>query len=114
MIQDLKSRGLLEDTRLMWCTEFGRTANSQGTGRDHNGNCFTVWLTGAGIKAGYAHGSSDEFGARAAEGRTDHHDFHATVLHLLGIDHTRLTFPHNGINRRLTDVHGQVIHEILS
>lgn len=114
LIQDLKSRGLLEDTLLMWCTEFGRTSQSQGTGRNHNGNCFTVWLAGAGVKAGYAHGSSDEFGARAAEGRTDHHDFHATVLHLLGIDHTRLTFPHNGINRRLTDVHGRVIHEILS
>lgn len=114
LIQDLKSRGLLEDTLLMWCTEFGRTSHSTGGGRDHNGNCFTVWLAGAGVKAGVAHGESDEFGSRAAIGRTDHHDFHATVLHLLGIDHTRLTFPHNGINRRLTDVHGQVIREILS
>ncbi len=114
LIADLKARGLFEDTLLMWCTEFGRTAHSQGTGRDHNGNCFTVWLAGAGVRVGYAHGQSDEFGAKAAEGRTDHHDFHATVLHLLGIDHTKLTFRHNGIDRRLTDVHGTVIRDILS
>ncbi|MBY0461504.1 MAG: DUF1501 domain-containing protein, partial [Gemmataceae bacterium] len=114
LIADLKARGLFEDTLLMWCTEFGRTAHSQGTGRDHNGNCFTVWLAGAGVKAGHAHGQSDEFGAKAAGGRTDHHDFHATVLHLLGIDHTKLTFRHNGIDRRLTDVHGTVIREILN
>jgi hypothetical protein len=114
LLEDLKSRGLLDDTLLMFCTEFGRTATSQGSGRDHNGDCFTVWLAGAGVRGGHSHGSSDDVGARAAVGRTDHHDFHATVLHLLGIDHTRLSFPHNGIARRLTDVHGNVIHEILS
>lgn len=114
LIQDLKQRGLLEDTLLLWATEFGRTAMSQGSGRDHNGNCFTVWLAGAGVKAGYSHGQSDAFGARAAIDTTTHHDYHATVLHLLGIDHTRLTFLHNGFNRRLTDVHGEVIREILA
>ena len=116
LIQDLKARGLFEDTLLLWCTEFGRTARAEGTtiGRDHNGSCFTVWLAGAGIRGGCAHGQSDDFGSIGVEGRTDQHDYHATILHLLGIDHTRLTFLHNGIDRRLTDVHGRVIHEILS
>jgi hypothetical protein len=114
LIADLKQRGLLEDTLLMFCTEFGRTATSQGSGRDHNGYCFSVWLTGAGLKPGFAYGESDEVGQKASIGKTDHHDFHATVLHLLGIDHTRLTFPHNGFNRRLTDVHGRVVKEIFA
>jgi hypothetical protein len=115
LIQDLKQRGLLADTLLMFCTEFGRTATSQGsTGRDHNGHAFTVWLAGAGLKPGFSYGETDEFGAKAVVNTTNHHDFHATVLHLLGIDHTRLTFRHNGIDRRLTDVHGRVIKEILA
>jgi len=109
LIEDLKARGLLEDTLLMWWTEFGRTSHSTGGRRDRNGNCFTVWPAESGVKPGHAHGQSDEFGSKAAEGKTDHHDFHATVLHLLGIDHTKLTFRHNGIDRRLTDVHGRVI-----
>ncbi len=115
LIADLKSRGLFEDTLLIWTTEFGRTPFAQGgEGRDHNGGTFVTWLAGAGIKAGVAHGQSDEWGYKAAEGSTYCYDFHATVLHLLGIDHTRLTFRQNGIDRRLTDVHGHVVHEILN
>ena len=114
LLADLKARGLLEDTLLMFCTEFGRTPAAQGSGRDHNGFCFSIWLAGGGLRPGFAFGQSDEFGAKAAIDKTDHHDFHATVLHLLGIDHARLTFPHNGVNRRLTDVHGRVIREILA
>lgn len=114
LIGDLKARGLLEDTLLIWTTEFGRTPFAQGgDGRDHNGGSFVTWLVGAGVKAGVAHGKSDDWGYKAEEGKTYCYDFHATVLHLLGIDHTRLTFRQNGIDRRLTDVHGHVVHEIL-
>ena len=114
LIGDLKARGLLEDTLLIWTTEFGRTPFAQGgEGRDHNGGSFVTWLAGAGVKAGVAHGQSDDWGYQALEGKTYCYDFHATVLHLLGIDHTRLTFRQNGIDRRLTDVHGHVVHEIL-
>lgn len=114
LLGDLKDRGLLEDTLLIWTTEFGRTPFAQGgDGRDHNGGSFVTWLAGAGIKPGVAHGRSDDWGYRAVEGKTSCYDFHATVLHLLGIDHTRLTFRQNGIDRRLTDVHGHVVHEIL-
>ncbi|MCA9263603.1 MAG: DUF1501 domain-containing protein [Planctomycetales bacterium] len=115
LLRDLKERGLFEDTLLIWTTEFGRTPFAQnGVGRDHNGGSFVTWLAGAGIQAGTAYGQSDEWGYQAVEGKTYCYDFHATVLHLLGIDHTRLTFRHNGIDRRLTDVHGRVVHEILS
>ncbi len=115
LIGDLKSRGLLEDTLLIWTTEFGRTPFAQGgDGRDHNGGTFVTWMAGAGVKAGVAYGQSDEWGYKTAEGETYCYDFHATVLHLLGIDHTRLTFRQNGIDRRLTDVHGHVVHDILS
>lgn len=114
LLGDLKDRGLLEDTLLIWTTEFGRTPFAQGgDGRDHNGGSFVTWLAGAGIKPGVAHGRSDDWGYRAVEGKTYCYDFHATVLHLLGIDHTRLTFRQNGIERRLTDVHGHVVNEIL-
>ncbi|WP_339741949.1 DUF1501 domain-containing protein [uncultured Rubinisphaera sp.] len=114
LIGDLKSRGLFEDTLLIWTTEFGRTPFAQGgEGRDHNGGNFVTWFAGAGVKPGIAHGQSDEWGYKAAEGTTYCYDFHATILHLLGIDHKRLTFRQNGIDRRLTDVHGHVIHEIL-
>ncbi|MCC9608965.1 DUF1501 domain-containing protein [Blastopirellula sp. JC732] len=114
LIGDLKARGLLEDTLLIWTTEFGRTPFAQGgDGRDHNGGSFVTWLVGAGVKAGTAYGKSDDWGYKAEEGKTYCYDFHATVLHLLGIDHTRLTFRQNGIDRRLTDVHGHVVHEIL-
>jgi hypothetical protein len=115
LIGDLKSRGLLEDTLLIWTTEFGRTPFAQGgDGRDHNGGSFVTWMVGAGIKPGVAHGRSDDWGYQAEEGRTYCYDFHATVLHLLGIDHEKLTFRQNGIDRRLTDVHGHVVREILA
>lgn len=115
LIRDLKSRGLFDDTLLIWTTEFGRTPFAQGgDGRDHNGGSFVTWLAGAGIKAGVAYGQSDEWGYKAQEGKAYCYDFHATVLHLLGIDHKRLTYRQNGIDRRLTDVHGHVVKEILS
>jgi Protein of unknown function (DUF1501) len=115
LIKDLKSRGLLEDTLVLWTTEFGRMPTHQaGTmGRDHNPDGFTVWMLGAGIKRGVSYGATDEFGRRAVMGVSTIYDFHATVLHLLGLDHEKLTFYHNGIKRRLTDVHGQVIKEVL-
>ncbi len=115
LLRDLKARGLLDDTLVIWTTEFGRMPFTQGsTGRDHNGGTFVTWLAGAGVKKGVAHGASDEFGYQAAEGKAYCYDLHATILHLLGIDHKRLTFRHNGIDRRLTDVHGKVIPEILA
>jgi len=117
LILDLKQRGLLEDTVVLWTTEFGRMPSSQGgTGRDHNPYCFTNWLCGGGIKGGITAGESDAWGYKPLD--RDHpttvYDIHATVLHLLGIDHTRLTFRHNGVDRRLTDVHGQVLEAILA
>jgi hypothetical protein len=115
LLVDLKSRGLLEDTLLIWTTEFGRMPFSQGgDGRDHNGGTFVSWFAGAGIKPGIAHGQSDEWSWKAIDGVTTSYDFHATILHLLGIDHEKLTFRHSGIDRRLTDVHGHVIKEILA
>ncbi|MFO0891672.1 MAG: DUF1501 domain-containing protein [Isosphaeraceae bacterium] len=115
LLHDLKGRGLLEDTLVVWSTEFGRMPFTQGaTGRDHNGGTSVAWLAGAGIRGGLSHGQSDPWSWKAAEGQTYCYDLHATVLHLLGIDHRRLTFRHNGIDRRLTDVHGRVISEILS
>jgi hypothetical protein len=113
LLKDLKSRGLLEDTLVVWSTEFGRQPFSQGSvGRDHNGGTFCSWLAGAGVKGGTAFGESDEWSWRAVK-PTYCYDLHATILHLLGIDHTRLTFRHNGSDRRLTDVHGEVVHGIL-
>ncbi len=115
LLKDLKARGLLEDTLLIWSTEFGRMPFTQGaTGRDHNGGVFTGWLAGAGIKPGVAHGESDPWSWKAARDKTTTYDLHATLLHLLGLDHERLTFRHNGADRRLTDVHGDVIQAILS
>jgi uncharacterized protein (DUF1501 family) len=120
LLKDLRQRGMLDDTLVVFNTEFGRTPFSQtekdrvGTGRDHNPEGFTAWLAGAGLKHGTSYGSSDEVGWSAAEQRVSVYDFHATILHLLGIDHKRLTFYHNGIQRRLTDVHGHVISEILT
>ena len=115
LIEDLKSRGLFEDTLLIWTTEFGRTPFAQGgDGRDHNGGTFVTWLAGAGIKAGASYGKSDDWGYKTAEGTTWCFDLHATILHLLGIDHERLTFRQNGIDRRLTDVHGHIVQEILA
>jgi hypothetical protein len=115
LLRDLKSRGLDQDTLVIWTTEFGRTPFAQGSiGRDHNGGSFVTWLWGAGIKPGVAHGRSDDWGYQAVENKTWCYDLHATVLHLLGIDHTRLSVRQNGIDRRLTDVHGHVVREILS
>ncbi|MCX6380728.1 MAG: DUF1501 domain-containing protein [Armatimonadetes bacterium] len=115
LIKDLKARGLLEDTIILWTTEFGRMPCSQGgKGRDHNPDTFTSWLAGGGIKGGVVYGASDEWSYRAEVNPTYCYDVHATILHLLGIDHTRLTFRHNGIDRRLTDVHGHVIKEVLA
>jgi hypothetical protein len=115
LVKDLKARGLLDDTIIIWTTEFGRMPCSQGSlGRDHNPFTFTSWLAGGGIKGGVTYGASDEWSFRAAQHPTYCYELHATVLHLLGIDHERLTFRHNGIDRRLTDVHGHVIREILA
>lgn len=115
LLADLARRGLLDDTLVWWGGEFGRTPYSekQGTGRDHNPDGFTVWLAGGGVKPGFAHGATDELGHRAIEGRVHMHDLHATILHLLGLDHERLTFRHEGRDFRLTDVHGRVVEEIL-
>jgi uncharacterized protein (DUF1501 family) len=115
LISDLRQRGLLEDTLVVWCTEFGRMPMFQkgAQGRDHNPNGFTAVLTGAGIKSGVSHGVTDELGFKAVDQAHSVHDLNATILHLLGLDHERLTFLHNGIDRRLTDVHGHVISEIL-
>ncbi len=115
LLRDLKSRGLWDSTLVVWGGEFGRTPMSEGaTGRDHNPHGFTVWLAGAGVKSGQAIGSTDPLGLRAAEGRTHVHDLHATILHLLGFDHLRLTYPHNGREERLTDNAGQVIRAALA
>jgi hypothetical protein len=115
LLQDLKQRGLLDDTLVWWGGEFGRTpyAEKNGTGRDHNPVGFTVWLAGGGVKPGIAWGATDEFGHKAVEGRVHVHDLHATILHLLGLDHERLTFRYAGRDFRLTDVHGRVVQEIL-
>jgi hypothetical protein len=120
LLKDLRQHGLLDDTLVLFTTEFGRTpftqskAGTVGTGRDHNKYGFSVWLAGAGLKRGFAHGATDEVGWKAVEKPAAWHDLHATVLHLLGIDHERLTYYHNGIQRRLTNVHGHVIEDILA
>ena len=115
LLADLKRRGLLADTLVIWTTEFGRTPFAQGSvGRDHNGGTFVTWLAGAGVKAGTAYGASDELGYQTAVGKTYSYDLHATILHLLGIDHLKLSVRHNGIDRRLTDVHGHVVRDILA
>lgn len=116
-LTDLMQRGMLDDTLILWTTEFGRMPSSQsGQGRDHNPFCFTNWLCGGGIKPGLTYGPSDDFGYKPLERQnpTQVYDIHATMLHLLGIDHTKLTFRNNGIDRRLTDVHGHVIKELLA
>ena len=116
LLIDLKQRGLLDDTLVVWCTEFGRMPTFQkgASGRDHNPHGFTCWLAGAGVKTGFSYGATDELGYQAVEDPVTVYDFNATILHLLGLDHERLTFYHNGIQRRLTNVHGQVIRDILA
>lgn len=116
LIGDLRRRGLLDDTLVVWTTEFGRMPTFQkgASGRDHNPHGFTVWLTGAGVKRGFSYGATDELGHRAVDQVATIYDLHATILHLMGLDHERLSFYHNGIERRLTDVHGQVLSGILA
>tara|TARA_R110002049_G_scaffold27321_3_gene94390 strand:+ start:13737 stop:15161 length:1425 start_codon:yes stop_codon:yes gene_type:complete len=120
LVKDLKNRGLLDDTLVIWGGEFGRTSYSQGVltadnyGRDHHPRCFTSWMAGGGIKPGISHGATDEFGYNVVEDAVHVHDFNATILHLMGIDHERLTYRYQGRRFRLTDVHGQVIDRILA
>ncbi len=115
LLQDLKQRGLLEDTLLMWGAEFGRTPTAQGTnGRDHNPHAFTYWMAGGGVKAGFSFGESDDFGFYTAQDKVHVHDLHATILHLLGLDHERLTFRYGGRDFRLTDVEGNLVPGILA
>jgi uncharacterized protein (DUF1501 family) len=115
LLADLERRGLLEDTLVWWGAEFGRTpyAQANGTGRDHNPSGFTMWLAGGGVKPGFAFGATDEFGHEAVTNKVHMHDMHATILHLLGLDHKQLTFKYSGRDFRLTDVHGRVVHEIV-
>jgi hypothetical protein len=117
LLKDLKRRGMLDDTLVVWNTEFGRTPFTQGVngkGRDHHQLAFTCWLAGAGLKPGFGYGASDEVGYQPAENPVTVYDFHATILRLLGLDHKRLTYYHNGSRRRLTDVHGEVVEDILA
>jgi hypothetical protein len=115
LLKDLKARGLLEDTLVVWGGEFGRTPTSEGSkGRDHHSLGFTMWLAGGGVKGGYVHGATDEFGFKAIENRMHVHDLHATILHLMGLDHEALTYRYSGRDFRLTDVHGTVATEILA
>jgi membrane-anchored protein YejM (alkaline phosphatase superfamily) len=120
LLKDLRQRGLLDDTLVLFTTEFGRTpvaqseANTVGAGRDHNMYGFSVWMAGGGLKHGHAHGSTDDVGWKSVDQIVTWPDFHATVLHLLGIDHTRLTYYHNGIQRRLTNVHGHIVQDVLA
>ena len=120
MIPDLKQRGMLDDTLVLWGGEFGRTNYSQGKltatdyGRDHHPRCFTVWAAGGGIKPGITYGATDEFGYNVAADGVHVHDFHATILHLLGIDHERLTYKYQGRYYRLTDVAGKVVKGIVA
>ena len=117
LLKDLKQRGLLDDTLFLWTTEFGRTPFTQGLnkpGRDHHQHAFTIFMAGGGLKPGFAFGESDEIGYKVADKEVTIYDLHATILHLLGIDHLKLTYYHNGIQRRLTDVHGEVVKEILA
>lgn len=115
LLQDLKQRGLLQDTLLIWGAEFGRTPTAQGkNGRDHNPHAFTWWMAGGGVKGGHSHGESDDFGFYAARDKVHVHDLHATILHLLGIDHEQLTYRYGGRDFRLTDVEGRVVDGILA
>jgi uncharacterized protein (DUF1501 family) len=115
LLADLKSRGLLDETLVLWGGEFGRTPVSQGDdGRDHNPQGYTMWLAGGGVKGGIRHGATDEYGYFAVENKVHLHDLHATMLHLLGLNHLQLTYKFAGRDFRLTDVHGRVVDEILA
>jgi len=115
LVHDLKSRGLLDETLIVWGGEFGRTPFAQGTdGRDHNPTAFSMWMCGGGIRGGTVYGVTDEWGYQVVADRAEIHDLHATMLYLLGIDHERLTFRYGGRDMRLTDVHGRVLHDIIA
>jgi arylsulfatase A-like enzyme len=120
LVMDLKQRGLLQDTLVIWGGEFGRTAYSQGDikpdnfGRDHHPLCFTMWMAGGGAKAGYVHGETDDFGYNTVRDQVHVHDFHATMLELLGVDHKKLIYRHEGRDYRLTDISGNVVKELLA
>lgn len=115
LLRDLKSRGMLKDTLVVWSGEFGRTPFAQGSnGRDHNPFGFTIWMAGGGAKPGITYGATDEFGYRAVENKLDIHDMHATMLHLLGMDHKKMTYFFDGRDMRLTDVHGHVAHDLIA
>ena len=115
LLTDLKRRDLLKDTLVVWAGEFGRTPHSQGgDGRDHNNKGYTTWMAGGGVKGGFSYGSTDEHGYEAVADKMHIHDWHATILHLLGMDHEKLTFRHAGRDFRLTDVHGEVAKAILA
>ena len=117
LLKDLKARGLLEDTLVFWGGEFGRTPTVQGKGndgRDHNPEGFTMWLAGAGVKAGLSYGATDDYGYYAQLNKVHIHDFHATLLHILGLNHEKLTFRYAGRDFKLTDIAGNVVHDILS
>ena len=122
LLKDLKSRGLLDSTLVLWGGEFGRTPCAQlpdggftkEVGRDHNPFGFTMWLAGGGVKRGLVYGATDDFGYYAVENKVHVHDLHATILHLLGLDHKRLTYRFGGRDMRLTDVHGNIVHDILA
>ncbi len=113
LLADLHRRGLLDDTLVLWGGEFGRTPYAQGDGRDHNNKGYTMWMAGGGVKGGLAHGKTDDHGYEAVEGKVHIHDWHATILHLLGLDHERLTYRYAGRDMRLTDVKGNVVHAIM-
>ena len=115
LLSDLKQRGLLKSTLVIWSGEFGRTPFAQGSnGRDHNPFGFSLWMAGGGVKGGTIYGATDEYGYKAIENKVEIHDLHATMLHLLGLEHTKTTFRFSGRDMRLTDVHGHVIHDILA
>src|SRR5579863_5029022 len=115
LLKDLKARGLLKDTLVLWCGEFGRTPWAQGSdGRDHNPEAFTMWMAGGGVKPGLQYGATDDYGYYAVENKVHFHDLHATILQLLGLDHKRLTYRYAGRDFRLTDVHGEVVNRIVA
>jgi uncharacterized protein (DUF1501 family) len=115
LLHDLKARGLLDDTLVLWGGEFGRTPTAEGTnGREHHPFGFTMWMAGGGVRPGHVHGATDEFGWHAVQDKVHVHDLHATILHIMGFDHERLTYRHGGRDYRLTDVHGHVVRQILA
>jgi len=115
LLRDLAQRKLLDDTLVIWAGEFGRTPPAQnGNGRDHNNKGYTTWMAGGGVKGGFSYGSTDDHGYEAVEGKCHIHDWHATILHLLGLDHEKLTFRYAGRDFRLTDVHGSVIGDVIA